>query len=87
MELLLAAGADVNANAGEYNGRRALQAAAAGGDWTVVNMLLDAGAQVNAEAGADGGRTVLQAAAAGGDWYAVKFLIAAEACRSGRMQV
>ncbi|KAI1584776.1 ankyrin repeat domain containing protein [Pyrenophora tritici-repentis] len=47
--MLLDAGADVNAQGGDYG--NALQAASAEGHEQVVKMLLDAGADVNAQGG------------------------------------
>ncbi|KAJ5413837.1 hypothetical protein N7509_000464 [Penicillium cosmopolitanum] len=49
VEILLAAGANVNAQGGEYG--NALQAAAFNGSAETVKMLLDAGADVNAQGG------------------------------------
>ncbi|EPS37587.1 hypothetical protein H072_8705 [Dactylellina haptotyla CBS 200.50] len=59
VELLLAAGADVNAQGGEYG--NALQAAAFGQEKDIVELLLAAGADVNAQGGKYG--NALQAAA------------------------
>lgn len=60
VERLLAAKANVNAPAGEGNGRPALQAAAQAGHLEVVVRLLAAKADVNAPAGYEG--TALQVA-------------------------
>lgn len=53
--MLLAAKANVNAEAAEFDGRTALQAAADGGHLEVVERLLTANANVNAEAAANRG--------------------------------
>ena len=59
------AGANVNAAASaEYNGRTALQAAAAGGHLNVVERLLQSKADVDVTS--TSGLTALQAAAGGG---------------------
>ncbi|KAF4332948.1 ankyrin repeat [Fusarium beomiforme] len=80
VNLLLAAGADVNAAATDKcKGRTALQAASEGGHLAVVERLLDAGADVNTAAGDDGGRTALQAASEGGHLAVVERLLAAGA--------
>jgi ankyrin repeat protein len=65
-DVLLRAGADVNATPAHYYGRTALQAAAEGGDMRLVDRLLEAGADVNAEPAGFGGLTALQSAAAAG---------------------
>ncbi|KAJ4041185.1 hypothetical protein NW753_010593 [Fusarium oxysporum] len=80
VELLLVAGADVNAAAAAagYDGRTALQAAAGGGHLEVVEKLLAEGADVNA-AGIDFGRTALQAAARGGHLEVIEKLLVAGA--------
>jgi ankyrin repeat protein len=75
VRLLLAAGADVNAQGGRY--RNALQAAAAAGHEKVVQILLAAGADVNAQGGRY--RNALQAAAAAGYKKVVQVLLAAGA--------
>jgi hypothetical protein len=73
--LLLDAGADVNAQGGEYG--NALQAASARGYEQVVKMLLDAGADFNAQGGDYG--NALQAASLGGYEQVVKTLLNAGA--------
>jgi ankyrin repeat protein len=79
VERLLAAKADVNAQAATYGGRTALQAAAGGGHLEVMERLLAAKADVNARAAARGGRTTLQAAAEGGHLEVVERLLTAKA--------
>ncbi|CAG2000637.1 unnamed protein product [Fusarium graminearum] len=72
VELLLVAGADVNATAtATEDGRTALQAAAWGGHLEVIEKLLAAGADANAAA--------LQAAAEGGHLEVIEKLLAAGA--------
>ena len=63
VQILLSAGADVNAQGGEYG--NALQAASRYGYEKVVQMLLSAGADVNAQGGEYG--NALQAASSYGD--------------------
>jgi ankyrin repeat protein/aminoglycoside phosphotransferase (APT) family kinase protein len=75
VKMLLDAGADVNAQGGEYG--NALQAASRESHETVVKMLLDAGADVNAQGGYYG--SALQAASAGGHETVVKMLLDAGA--------
>ncbi|RDW60559.1 hypothetical protein BP6252_11942 [Coleophoma cylindrospora] len=72
---LLAAGADVNAQGGEYG--NALQAASFGGHEEIVKQLLAAGADVNAQGGYFG--NALQAASFGGHEEILKQLLAAGA--------
>ncbi|RDW66551.1 hypothetical protein BP6252_10186 [Coleophoma cylindrospora] len=86
VQLLLAAGADVNAPAAQEEGRTALQAAAEGGYFELVQLLLAAvqlllaaGADVNAPAAQGEGRTALQAAAKGGHFEVVQILLATSA--------
>ncbi|CAN9201723.1 unnamed protein product [Alternaria alternata] len=69
--LLLDAGAEVNAQGGEYG--NALQAASAGGYEQVVKTLLYTGAEVNAQGGVYG--NALQAASAVGHEQVVKTLL------------
>ncbi|KAI0574012.1 multiple ankyrin repeats single kh domain protein [Pyrenophora tritici-repentis] len=69
--LLLDAGADVNAQGGEYG--NALQAALLEGDEQVVKTLLDKGADVNAQGGLYG--NALLAASYGGHEQVVKTLL------------
>ncbi|KAI5838487.1 ankyrin repeat-containing domain protein, partial [Morchella snyderi] len=79
VKLLLAAGADVNAEPARDNGRTALQAASGSGNEPIVKLLLAAGADVNAEPASDNGRTALQAASGSGNEPIVKLLLAAGA--------
>ena len=74
VRLLLEAGRDVNAPAGDF-GRTALQAATEGDHKDVVKLLISHGADVNAAAAAGFGRTALQAASKGGYEDIVKLLI------------
>ncbi|RSM14962.1 hypothetical protein CEP52_001098 [Fusarium oligoseptatum] len=73
--LLLSRGADVNAAAGVWFGRTALQAAAERGDMDLVQLLLDKGANVNAPPCDHGGITALQAAARSGNQDLVQALL------------
>jgi ankyrin repeat protein len=73
--LLLDAGAEVNAQGGEYG--NALQAASAGGYEQIVKTLLDAGAEVDTEGGEYS--NALQAASAEGHEQVVKTLLDAGA--------
>jgi ankyrin repeat protein len=79
VQLLLAAGADVNFPALEiWNGNpgyTALQAAVLSGDMDVVHILLDAGADINGPPGDARGETALQAAVGLGDKNMVEFLL------------
>ncbi|KAK7178124.1 hypothetical protein PSPO01_15822, partial [Paraphaeosphaeria sporulosa] len=71
VKLLLDAGADVNAQGGEYG--NALQAASDGGHEAVVKVLVDKGADINAQGGRYG--KVLQAASYRGHETIVKLLL------------
>jgi hypothetical protein len=75
VKILLNAGADVNAQGGEYS--NALQAASWEGNEQVVKILLDAGADVNAQGGEYG--NALQAASWEGNEQVVKILLDAGA--------
>ncbi|KAH7201231.1 hypothetical protein DER44DRAFT_439363 [Fusarium oxysporum] len=76
VELLLVAGADVNAAAAAcHDGRTALQVASGGGHLEVVEKLLAGGANINAAA-TSGGETALQGAAEGGHLEVVEKLLA-----------
>ncbi|KAJ5548418.1 hypothetical protein N7513_005652 [Penicillium frequentans] len=75
VEMLIRAGADVNAQGGEYG--NALQAAAYHGSSEIVRMLLDAQANVNAQGGEYG--NALQAAAYHGSTEIVHVLLDAQA--------
>ena len=72
--VLLAAGADVNAAVGEM-GLTALQAAVQSQNATLVKILLEAGAYINAPASRWNGLTALQAAVDSGSHYLVKYLL------------
>ena len=75
MNLLLHAGADVNADAAHCGGRTALQAAAGSGNMDIVERLLEVGAEVNAGPAEDYGLTALQAAANSGNLAIVERLL------------
>ncbi|KAJ5894868.1 hypothetical protein N7495_006559 [Penicillium taxi] len=75
VELIIGAGAEVNAQGGMYG--NALQAAAYEGRTKIVQMLLDAHADVNAQGGRYG--NALQAAAYRGDAEIVQMLLDAHA--------
>jgi ankyrin repeat protein len=77
VQVLLDAGAEVNAQGGGYWGN-ALQAASVRGGVTVVQVLLDAGAEVNAQGGGEYGNA-LQAASYRGDVTVVQVLLDAGA--------
>ena len=74
VELLLQAGADVNAKYSTDSGPTALQLAVEGGHLAVIERLLQAGAGANAEPSLWNGRTALQAAAGGGHLAVVERL-------------
>ncbi|MCJ1344384.1 hypothetical protein MMC31_002587 [Peltigera leucophlebia] len=77
INFLLDAGANINAPAGKYYGRTAIQAASSAELPTMefIDFLLDAGADINAPAGYGGGITALQGAAICGHMrIALKFL-------------
>ncbi|KAF2261444.1 ankyrin, partial [Lojkania enalia] len=67
VQILLDAGADINAPPVDQRGRTALQAAAGNGNIELVRILLDAGAGINAPPADQEGRTALQATAGNGD--------------------
>ncbi|RMY37711.1 hypothetical protein D0866_03089 [Hortaea werneckii] len=75
VQMLLAAGAYVNAQGGQYGD--ALQATSYGGNKKVVQMLLGAGADVNAQGGQYG--NALQAASVRGNKKVVQIMLAAGA--------
>ncbi|KAF6805667.1 ankyrin repeat-containing protein, partial [Colletotrichum plurivorum] len=79
VERLLSAGANVNADPAESDGRTALQAASEGGHIEVVERLLSAGANVNADPAERHGRTALQASSEGGHVQVVERLLDAGA--------
>ena len=68
VDMLLRAGADVNAAPHEYRGATALQSAAKENNIAIVHTLLAAGAFVNAEPAMYRGATALQLAAANGNF-------------------
>ncbi|KAA8907990.1 ankyrin repeat-containing domain protein [Sphaerosporella brunnea] len=78
-DLLLNAGANINARPQPFGGWTALQAAAKRGDKELVQTLLNAGAQVNDPAHTDRGRTALQAACFAGSIDVVRLLLKAGA--------
>ncbi|KAL8786376.1 MAG: hypothetical protein Q9195_008241 [Heterodermia aff. obscurata] len=61
-QILLQAGADVNAEAADRHGRTALQAAAESGCLVLVTLLIQEGADVNAAPAEDHGMTAVQGA-------------------------
>ena len=83
VQILLVAGADINAAAADNYGRTALQTAAEQGNIELVHILLAAGADVNAAAADIWGRTALQAAAGKGNIELVHVLLAAGADVNG----
>jgi ankyrin repeat protein len=79
IEVLLAAGADINAPAGPKGGVIALQGAVIRGHVKIALRLLEAGADVNAAAATFDGRTALDGAAEHGRLDMVKMLLNAAA--------
>lgn len=75
VQLLLDAGAYINADAGRTSGRTALQAAVTIGNTELVYLLFQAGANINAYASEFGGRTCLQAAVENSDLELVRWLL------------
>ncbi|KAK1765276.1 ankyrin repeat-containing domain protein [Phialemonium atrogriseum] len=75
VQVLLAAGADINAPALGIHGKTALQGAVRTGNIGLVKTLLDAGADINAPPGPGWGGTAIQAAAGSGDVRMVQFLL------------
>ncbi|KAK1496247.1 hypothetical protein CTAM01_08434 [Colletotrichum tamarilloi] len=84
MDLLLKAGAEVNAPAARSLGATALHLAAIKGIIGTVRMLIDMGADVNAPCAEDGGRTALEDAAEHGRIDMIQFLLTEEAETGGR---
>ncbi|KAM5351190.1 hypothetical protein ACJ41O_003913 [Fusarium nematophilum] len=79
MELLLEAGADVNAPPADDSGATALQIAAATGQIGIARRLIALGADVDADGARAHGRTALEAAAEHGRLDMVHFLVEAGA--------
>ncbi|OCK74011.1 ankyrin, partial [Lepidopterella palustris CBS 459.81] len=79
VQILLAAGADVNAPAANYAGATSLQAAAIRGYVGIATILLDAGANTNGHAASEQGRTALEGAAEHGRIDMVQLLLNAGA--------
>jgi len=77
VNILINAGANVNARPQPFGGWTALQAAAKRGNIELVQFLLEAGAELNAPAHTDRGRTALQAAATEGHIEIVRLLLEA----------
>lgn len=75
VQVLLAAGADINAPALRRNGKTTLQGAVLRGNIDLVKTLLDAGADINAPPSPEWGETAIQAAAGSGDVRMVQFLL------------
>ncbi|KAL3961261.1 hypothetical protein ACCO45_002784 [Purpureocillium lilacinum] len=75
VNILLGAGANVNAMAAEISGATALQFAAIRGYLGIPRRLLDAGADVNAQRAEIGGRTALQGAAEHGRLDMISLLL------------
>ena len=79
IQLLLNAGADINAAASPKWGRTALQAAVEAGEIPIINLLIQNGANCNALAAESDGATALQFAARKGSIYIVLLLLRAGA--------
>jgi ankyrin repeat protein len=79
VQILMRAGADVNAPPAENDRRTALQASCEGGHESIVELLLQAGADVNAPPVEHDGRTALQAACENGHLSIVEILLRAGA--------
>ncbi|KAK3987852.1 ankyrin repeat-containing domain protein [Cladorrhinum sp. PSN332] len=88
MDILLKAGADVNAPPGQNGGATALQLAARNGSLGIAKQLLDLGANPNAERAKVGGRTALEGAAENGRIDMLDFLLKSgvETTGTGRRQ-
>jgi ankyrin repeat protein len=74
VEVLLAAGADVNAPPARQRGATALQFAVIGGYLGIAHLLVEKGADVNAPAAEEDGRTALEGAGEHGRIDMVQFL-------------
>jgi ankyrin repeat protein len=79
VEILLDHNAFINAPAVRYKGLTALQGAALGGHYQIVQRLLKEGADVNAQGSYYNGYTALAAAAEGGHYEIVQMLLNAGA--------
>ncbi|KXH41208.1 hypothetical protein CSIM01_03414 [Colletotrichum simmondsii] len=88
LEVLLEAGADVNAPAARRRGATALQLAAITGRLGIAKMLIDLGANVNAPRAEEDGRTALEGAAERGKIDMIQYLLyeGAETRGRGRLQ-
>jgi ankyrin repeat protein len=79
IQMLLDAGADINAPPRAENGWTVLQGAAMRGHINLVHFLLQRGAQVNAAGAEENGRTALEGAAENGHLDTVQLLLNAGA--------
>lgn len=88
IEMLLNAGADVNAPPALFDGMTALQCAAAQGSLGIAKQLIDLGANMNAGCCENGGLTALEAAAQRGRIDMVQLLLSegVETTENGRRQ-
>ncbi|KAK1451280.1 hypothetical protein CCUS01_11067 [Colletotrichum cuscutae] len=88
IDLLLAAGADINAPAADHAGATALQLAAITGRLGIAKMLIDMGADVDAPRAPESGRTALEGAAEHGRIDMIQLLLSegAETGGKGRLQ-
>ncbi|KAK1535124.1 uncharacterized protein CCOS01_03876 [Colletotrichum costaricense] len=88
IDLLLAAGADINAPAADHAGATALQLAAITGRIGIAKMLIDMGADVDAPRAPESGRTALEGAAEHGRIDMIQLLLSegAETGGKGRLQ-
>ncbi|KAK1545068.1 hypothetical protein CPAR01_02570 [Colletotrichum paranaense] len=88
IDLLLGAGADINAPAADQAGATALQLAAITGRIGIAKMLIDMGADVDAPRAPESGRTALEGAAEHGRIDMIQLLLSegAETGGKGRLQ-
>ncbi|KAK1708018.1 ankyrin repeat-containing domain protein [Colletotrichum lupini] len=88
IDLLLGAGADINAPAADQAGATALQLAAITGRIGIAKMLIDMGADVDAPRAPESGRTALEGAAEHGRMDMIQLLLSegAETGGKGRLQ-
>lgn len=84
MDLLLKAGAEVNAPAARCGGATALQLAAILGRIGIAKMLIDLGADIDAPRAANGGRTALEGAAERGRIDTIQLLLSEGAATGGK---